>query len=332
MLTGETEFANGFRRAARTFDAAGRLAEACEFSPTARATARSSGAFPPRPKAPTPTRASARSAARSIADRQWGPGRSSTRRRRAEDSRCAAWRSPGSEATSPAFAPGAGNGARDGRRLVGAGSRAAGGGARARGALRGGAAAARDGDRAALARALAADVVPLAPALAAQRGEALEQSVEAKVCVRSSTPSCVAPTPPRRSGRWPRCCRGPAPRRRTSWRRRSSWRPSGGSPISRGRSSGSSTATSRGRAPIPRSSPPNRPSAAALADRHSSRRSAPVHFLARAASSSCPIPSLGRPGAGLVRDLDEVRATIAVYATRIGRVRARPSGHSSVRT
>ena len=33
MLTSEIEYAKGVRRAVRTFDAAGRLAEACEFSP-----------------------------------------------------------------------------------------------------------------------------------------------------------------------------------------------------------------------------------------------------------------------------------------------------------
>ena len=42
-------------------------------------------------------------------------------------------------------------------------------------------AAARDGDRVALERAVAAEVVALAPALAAQRGEALDQSVDLKV-------------------------------------------------------------------------------------------------------------------------------------------------------
>ena len=41
-------------------------------------------------------------------------------------------------------------------------------------------------------------------------------------------------------------------------------------------------------------------------------------------SSCMPIPLLADLGAGLVRELDEVRAAVGVYATRIG-ARARPS-------
>ena len=91
----------------------------------------------------------------------------------------------GGEAASPAFAPGPA-----GRQGTAQGtaedwwalSRALRAEGRVREALCAAArAAVREGDRAALERALAADVVALAPALAAQRGEALEHSVEVKV-------------------------------------------------------------------------------------------------------------------------------------------------------
>ena len=53
VLTSEIAFAQGVRRAVRTFDAAGRLEEACELSPEGLATARSFDAPAPRRKAPT---------------------------------------------------------------------------------------------------------------------------------------------------------------------------------------------------------------------------------------------------------------------------------------
>ena len=64
------------------------------FPRTARATAPSSGAFPRKRRARTPTRAFARSAGRSMADRRWGAGHSTTRRRARCAQCCAAWRSP----------------------------------------------------------------------------------------------------------------------------------------------------------------------------------------------------------------------------------------------
>ena len=174
VLTSEIEYPNGVRRATRTFDAAGRLAEACELSPDGRPSRRVLfGASRSTPRASTPTRASERSGARfdqGQAVGTWsfldggghraedGGARSGVRRGR-RDGLASILARPLARAPADWWA------------LSGA-LRAEG---RVREALCAAArAAVRQGDRAALERALAADVVRARPG--ARRGNAGRRS------------------------------------------------------------------------------------------------------------------------------------------------------------
>ena len=179
--------------------------------------------------------------------------------------------------------------------------------------------AARNGDGAALERALGADVVALAPALAEQRGEALVQSVE--VTVSSILDGLI-------------CGADPA----SAFRALAAVLPGASAAAS------DFVAASLLLAPERRMTHLTR---ALVRFQHGDERGARadieiVAFEAPEVAASLagylgaalrpfgfwpareplvPDPALADVGAGLVRDLAEVRAAIAVYATRIWRVR-----------
>ena len=330
VLVSEIEFANGVRRAERTFDAAGGLAEACEFSPD-RAR---HGAFLRRlPREGGGAYADARiREERGTFDHGQAVGTWSfldaAGGEVATVARGVAF-AEGDEAASPAFAPGAGQTAEATARGTAQGtaddwwtlSRTLRAEGRVREALCAAArAAVRAGDRAALERALAADVVALGPALAAQRGEALEQSVEVKVWSILDALVCgadaasafralaaVLPGVSAAAADFVEASLLLAPERRTTHLTRALVR------LQRGDEEGA-------RADLVIVAAESPSAAASLVGQLQAVLRPFDNWPAR--EPLLPDPLLADVGAGLVRELDEVRATIGLYATRIGRVRA----------
>ncbi|HSY41311.1 MAG TPA: hypothetical protein VLA79_17345 [Polyangia bacterium] len=326
MLTSEIEYAKGVRRAARTFDAGGRLAEACEFSPDGARHGTFVRCFPAETGSP-------------YADPRIREERGSFDHGQAVGS----WSffdaagvelgtmsrglpfAEGGEAGSPAFAPGEGRTAPGTVRGTGEDWWALARALRAEGRVREGLcaaarAAAREGDRAALERAVAADVVALAPALAAQRGEALEQSVELKVwsildalvggADAASAFRALAAVLPGASAAAADFVAASillAPERRATHLTRALVR------LQRGDEQGA-------RADLAIVADES-PDAAALLVGQLQAVLRPFHNWP-AREQLLADPSLADLGAGLVRELAEVRAAVGVYATRIGRVRA----------
>jgi hypothetical protein len=321
VLTSEIEFAQGVRRAVRTFDAAGRLEEACELSPEGAR----HGAF-----------VRCFRAERTGNEGPYADPRIREERGRFErgqvvgtwsfldaagvELRTAARGLPfaeGDEAASPAFAPGVGQTADHWWTL----SRTLRAQGRVREALCAAArAAVRDGDRARLERALAADVVALGPALAAQRGEALERSVEVKVwsildallsgADAASAFRALAAVLPGGSAAATDFVEASlllAPERQTTHLTRALVR------LQRGDEEGA-------RADLVIVAAESPDAAAALVGQLEAVLRPFDNWPAR--EPLLPDPLLADVGAGLVRELDEVRATIGLYATRIGSVRA----------
>jgi hypothetical protein len=330
VLTSEIEFAKGVRRAERTFDASGRLAEACEFSPD-RAR---QGAFlrhlPAEGEGPY---ADGRiREERGTFDRGQAVGTWSFLDAAGAElltvARGVAF-AEGDEAASPAFAPGAGQTAEGTAQGTAQGtaedwwtlSRTLRAEGRVREALCAAArAAVRDGDRAALERALAADVVALGPALAAQRGEALEQSVEVKVWSILDALVCgadaasafralaaVLPGVSAAAADFVEAALLLAPERQMIHLTRALVR------LQRGDEEGT-------RADLEIVAAESPDAAALLVGQLQAVLRPFDHWPTR--EPLLPDPLLADVGAGLVRELDEVRATVAVYATRIGRLRA----------
>ena len=326
VLTSEIEYANGVRRAARLFDAAGRLAEACEFSPAGTR----HGAFVRRFAAGTesPYADPRIREERGTFDHGQAVGTWSFFDAAGVELRTAVRGLPfaeGGEAGSPAFAPGHGRTPQGTAQGTVDGWWALAGALRAEGRVREGlCAAARaavcDGDRAALERAIAAEVVALAPALAAQRGEALEQSVELKVWTILEALlggadaasgfralAAVLPGPSVAAADFVAASLLLAPERRATHLTRALVR------LQRGDELGA-------RADLAIVADESPDAAALLVGQLQAVLRSFDDWPAREQLEADP--SLADLGAGLVRELDEVRAVVGVYATRIQRVRA----------
>ncbi|HLK89547.1 MAG TPA: hypothetical protein VKZ18_06620 [Polyangia bacterium] len=314
-LETESEW-DGARRTTRTFDAGGRIVESVQVSRDGTR----DGAF---------LRRFAAGGASPFADREIREERGTFERgqvvgtwsfagadgavRRAV-ARGAAFE-PGGELASPAFASG-GDTAEAWRALASA--------LRGEGRVREGLcaaarAAARDGDGVALERALAADVVPLRPELAAERGDALVRSVESTVASildgllsgadAAAAFRALAGVLPGAHPAAPDFVAASlllAPERRLTHLTRALIR------FQYGDETGA-----RADVEIVAGEAPE--AAAALAA-HLDAGFRPFSFWP-AREPLAPDPALADLGAGLVRELAEVRATIAVYATRIGQVR-----------
>jgi antitoxin component YwqK of YwqJK toxin-antitoxin module len=321
VLSSEIAFSQGVRRAVRTFDAAGRLEEAWELSPEgARHGAfvrcfRAGRTQNEGPYADARIREERGTFERGQAVGPWSfLDAAGVELRTAERGVAFA---EGGEAASPAFAPGPGRTAQDWWTL----SRALRAEGRVREALCAAArAAVREGERAALERALAADVVPLAPALAAQRGEALEHSVEVKVwsildaLVCGADPAsafralaAVLPGVSAAAADFVEASLLLAPERRTIHLTRALVR------LQRGDEAGA-------RADLVIVAAESPDAASLLVGQLETVLRPFDDWPAR--EQLLADPSLAALGAGIVRELDEVRAAIGVYATRIGRVRA----------
>jgi hypothetical protein len=224
---------------------------------------------------------------------------------------------PGGEQTSPVFAAGAGTTA-DGWRALAAGLRAEG---RVREALCAAArAAARNGDRAALEATLARELAALAPALAFERGEALVRSAEVDAptildaLVTGADPAWVfralAVVLPGAHPAAPDFVDASlllAPERRLTYLTRALIRFQHGD-----------EAGARADAEIVAGEAPE---AGASLTAHLDLALRPYVFWP-AREPLVPDPELANVGAGVVRELAEVRRAIAVYATRLDRVRA----------
>jgi antitoxin component YwqK of YwqJK toxin-antitoxin module len=315
-LETESEF-DGSRRTTRTFDAEGRVVESVQVSRDGTR----DGAFLRRfgPDVASPYADPEIREERGTFDRGQAVGTwsfaSSDGAVRCTVARGAAFE-PGSEQASPAFARG-GDTADDWRALAGALR----GEGRVREALCAAArAAARDGDREALAHAVGAGVVPLRQALAAERGDALVQSVESTVAsildglVTGADPAAafralgaVLPGAHPAASDFVAASLLLAPERRLTHLTRALVR------FQHGDEAGAraDVALIAGEAP----------QAAAALTTHLDAGFRPFSFWP-GREPLVPDPALADLGAGLVRDLAEVRATIAVYATRIGQIRA----------
>jgi antitoxin component YwqK of YwqJK toxin-antitoxin module len=315
--TAETEFVRGFRRVARTFDAAGRIAEACEFSEDGARHGDFVRRFPAEAEslyADPRIREERGTFERGQAVGSWTFLDAGEREVRTVV-RGSAF-ADGAEATSPAFAAGDHLPQIDWWALAGA--------LRAEGRVREGLCAAargavRDRDRAALERALGADVVALAPALAEQRGEALVQSVEVTVAsildglVCGADPAsafralaAVLPGASAAASDFVAASLLLAPQRRMTHLTRALVR------FQHGDERGA-------RADIEIVAAEASEVAASLAG-YLGAALRPFEFWP-AREPLVPDPALADVGAGLVRDLAEVQAAIAVYATRLRRVR-----------
>jgi antitoxin component YwqK of YwqJK toxin-antitoxin module len=318
VLTSEIEYANGARRAARTFDAAGRLAEACEFSPDGARHGAFVRCFPgdaesfyadPRIRQE-----------RGTFDHGQMVGTWSFLDGAGVELRTVVRGLPfaaGAETSSPVFARGAGQTAGDWRALSGV--------LRVEGRLRealcaAARAAVRQGDRVALDRALAADVVALAPALARQRGEALEQSLDleawsildalvggADAASAFRALAAVLPGASAAAADFVAASLLLAPDRRATHLTRALVR------LQHGDEQGA-------RADLAIVADESPAAAALLVGQLQSVLRPFDNWPAR--EQLLADPTLADLGAGLVRELDEVRAVIGVYATRIGRARA----------
>ena len=321
VLTSEIEYANGVRRATRRFDAAGRLAEACELSPDGARHGASVRCFPVDAEsfyADPRIREERGSFEQGQAVGTWSfLDAAGVELRTAVRGLAFA---AGGETGSPAFSPAAGQSAADWWALSGA-LRAEG---RVREALCAAArAAVRQGDRAALERALAADVVALAPALAAQRGEALEQSVDLEVwsildalvggadaASAFRALAAVLPGASAAAADFVAASLLLAPDRRATHLTRALVRLQHGD--------------EQGRGPMAIVADESPGAAELLVGQLQSVLRPFDHWPAR--EQLLADPTLADLGAGLVRELDEVRAVVGVYATRIGRVRAAVQG------
>ena len=316
-LQSESEF-DGARRLTRTFDLDGRLAESCEVSQDGRrhgAFLRRFAADAPSPYADPDIREERGAFDRGQAVGTWtlaaGDG---TARRIVE--RGVAF-TVGSERTSPVFAAAPDKSAEDWRAL--------GDVLRREGRVREGLcatarAAARDGDRAALERTLAAAIAALTPPLALERGEALVKSVEVDVAAILDGLVCgadpawalralagVLPGAHPAAADFVAASLLLAPERRLTYLTRALVR------FQHGDEAGARADIEIVAAEAPEA-------AASLA--------AYMNLGLRgytfwpAGEPLAPDPLLADVGAGLVRDLAEVRSTIAVYATRLERLRA----------
>ena len=224
---------------------------------------------------------------------------------------------PGAEQASPAFASGAGMTAHGWRALAAS--------LRGEGRVREGLCAAaraavRDGDRAGLEGTLAAEIAALSPALALERGEALVQSVEANVptildaLVTGADPAWVfralAVVLPGAHPAAPDFVAASlllAPERRLTHLTRALIR------FQHGDEAGA-------RADVEVVAL-EAPEAAASLSGHLNLGLRPFAFWP-AREPLAPDPELASVGAGLVRELGEVQRVLAVYATRMGRLRA----------
>ena len=319
VLTSEIEYASGRQRAARSFDAVGRLGEACEFSPDGTR----HGAFVRRFPAETegPYADPRIREERGTFDHGQAAGTWSFLDAAGVEVRAVVRGSSfldGGETRSPAFAPSeegqtAGDWWAQAQALRAAGRVREGLCAAAR-------ATARDRDRAALERAIGADVVALAPALATRRGEALEQSVELKVwtildaLLGGADPSsafralaAVLPGPSDAAADFVEASLVLAPERQGTHLTRALVR------LQRGDEEGA-------RADLTIVAAESPETAASLIGQLRAVLRSFDHWPAR--EQLLADPSLAELGAGIVRELDEVRAVISIYATRIGRVRA----------
>jgi antitoxin component YwqK of YwqJK toxin-antitoxin module len=324
LLTSEVEFSNGFRSAERSFDAAGGIVEACEFSRDGRRHGSFRRRFPI--GADSPYAQAAIREERGAFDRGQAVGSWTFLDADGAALRTVARGLPfidEGEAASPAFAPGGGG------ELTAGDWWALGRTLRAEGRVREGLcvaarAAARDGDRAALERALAADVVALAPSLAAQRGDALAQSTELTVASildglmtgadAASVFRALAAVLPGASAAaldFVAASLLLAPERTRTHLTRAIIRFQHGD--ERGaRADAEIVATES-------------PDVAASFVSYLQAALRPFTFWP-ARETLAPDPSLADLGAGVVRDLDAVRAVMAVYATRLGRVRRAVQG------
>ncbi len=317
VLWSESEF-DGVRRVTRTFDLDGRLAESCEVSQDGKR----HGAFlrrfakdAPGPYADPDIREERGAFEHGQAVGTWTlGGGDGTARRKVE--RGVAF-TAGSERTSPAFAAAPDNTAEDWRAL--------GDSLRREGRVREGLcaaarAAARDGDRAALERALAAEIAALAPPLALERGETLVKSVEVDVpaildgLVCGADPAWafralagVLPGAHPAAADFVTASLLLAPERRLTHLTRALVR------FQHGDEPGA-------RADLEIVAV-EAPQAAASLVGYMNLGLRPFTFWP-AREPLTPDPLLADLGAGLVRGLAEVRSTIAVYATRLGRLRA----------
>jgi len=326
VLTSEIEYANGIRRAARTFDVAGRLAEACAFSSDGTRHGAFTRRFPTATESPYADQRIREE--RGTFDHGQAVGLWSFYDAAGVELRTAVRGSPfaeGGEAGSPAFAPGAGQTAEGTARGTADDWWALAQSLRAEGRVREGLCAAaraavRGGDRAALARAVAVEVVALAPALAAQRGEALEQSVEAKVWMildalvggadAASAFRALAAVLPGASAAAADFVEASlllAPERQATHLTRALVR------LQRGDEQGA-------RADLAIVAAESPDAATMLVGQLQAVLRSFDNWPAR--EQFLPDPALAELGAGLVRELDEVRAAVGVYATRIGRLRA----------
>jgi hypothetical protein len=316
-LEKESEF-DGSRRVTRTFDGDGRLVESCEVSLDGKR----HGAFlrrfvvdTPSPYADPEIREERGAFDRGQVIGTWTFAGADGQERRTS-ARGVAFE-PGGEQTSPAFAPGKETTA-DRWRALAASLRADG---RVREALCAAArAAARDGDGAALERTLAAEVAALAPALALERGDALVQSVEADLptildaLVTGADPAWVfralAVALP---GAHPAALDFVAaslllaPDRRLTHLTRAFIR------FQHGDETGARADAEIVAAVVPE--------AAASLSAHMRLGLRPYTFWP-AGEPLAPDPELADVGAGVLRNLAEVRGAIAVYATRLGHLRA----------
>jgi antitoxin component YwqK of YwqJK toxin-antitoxin module len=318
VLTSEIEYAKGLRRVARTFDAAGRLAESCEFSPDGARHGAFIRCFPNEAEVPYADPRFRQE--RGTFDQGQAVGIWSFLDETGVALRTAVRGLPfaeGGEASSPAFARAAGQTAEDWWAL----SRTLRAEGRVREALCTAArAAVREGDRAALEGVVAADVVALAPDLAARRGEALEQSVDLKVWsildalvggVDAASSfralAAVLPGASAAAADFVAASLLLAPERRGTHLTQALVR------LQHGDEQGA-------RADLAIVADESPDAAALLVGQLESVLRPFDNWPAR--EQLLADPTLADLGAGLVRERDEVRAVAGVYATRIGRVRA----------
>ena len=334
VLSSEIAFSQGVRRAVRTFDAAGRLEEAWELSPEGArhgAFVRCFRAGTEGPYADPRIREERGTFERGQVVGPWSFLDAAGVELRTADRGVPF--AEGGEAVSPAFA--AGVGGTVGRMAQGTAegtaqgkaedwwalSRALSAEGRVREALCAAArAAVHEGEPAALERALAADVVPLAPALAAQRGDALEHSVEVKVWSILDALVCGADAASAfralaavlsgvsaAAADFVEASLLLAPERKTTHLTRALVR------LQRGDEAGA-------RADLVIVAAESPDAATVLIGQMQTVLRPFDDWPAR--EHLLPDPSLADLGAGIVRELDEVRTAVGVYATRIGRVRA----------
>jgi hypothetical protein len=317
VLETESEF-DGVRRTTRTFDAGGRIVESCQVSRDGKRDGGFWRRFAPSDPGPyaDPTIREERGTfegGQAIGTWTFFDAAGNVLRSAVRGPAFP----PGGEQTSPAFASDPERTA-DGWRELAATLRAEGRVREAACALA--RAAARDGDVAALSRALAAEVVALAAGPATRLGEALVQSAEASVPLILDSLVCgadaasafraLAAVLPGAHAAAPDFVAASlllAPERRMTHLTRALIR------FQRGdeRGARADVEVVAGEAP----------EAAAALTVHLDAAWRPFLFWP-AREPLEPDPALAELGAGLVRDPAEVRATIAVYATRLGRLRA----------